>query len=43
MMCGHMTLTFLLKIKIGTHIHSFIFHDQQKSQDVSPSSTAADY
>ena len=34
-MCGHVTLTFLLKIKIGTHIHSFVFHDEQKSQDIS--------
>ena len=37
-------VTVLLKIKIATHIHSFVFHNEhQKNQDISPSSTAADY
>ena len=40
-MCGHVTV--LLKLETGTHIHSFVFHDEQKSQDISPSSTAAEY
>ena len=44
-MCCHVTLTVLLKIEIATHIHSFVFHNEQKTQDISPtrSSTEADY
>ena len=42
-MRSHVTLTLLLKIKIGTRIHSFIFLNEKQSQDISPSSTAADY
>ena len=42
-MCCHVTLTLLLKIEIAMHIHSFTFHNEQKNQDISPSSTAADY
>ena len=42
-MCCHVTLTVLLKIEIVMHIQSFIFHNEQKNQDISPSSTAADY
>ena len=43
LMCCHVTLTMLLKIDNATHIHSFVFHNEQKNQDISPSSTAADY
>ena len=43
LMRSHVTLTLLLKIKIGTRIHSFIFLNEKQSQDISPSSTAADY
>ena len=46
-MCWQVTLTVLLKIEIATRIHSFIFHNEQKNQDIgptpTPSSTAADY
>ena len=42
-MCCHVMLTVLLKIEIAKHIHSFIFHNKQKNQYISPSSTAADY
>ena len=42
-MCCQVTLTVLLKIEIAPHIHSFVFHNEQKNQDISPSSTAADY
>ena len=42
-MCCHVTLTVLLKIEIAVHIDSFVFHNEQKNQDISPSSTAADY
>ena len=40
-MCCHVTV--ILKIEIATHIHSVVFHNEQKNQDISPSSTAADY
>ena len=42
-MCGHVTWTLLLEIENGVHIHSFIFLNEQQSQDTSISSTAADY
>ena len=29
-MCCHVTLTLLLKIEIAMHIHSFVFHNEQK-------------
>ena len=43
LMYCHVTLTVLLKTEIATHIHSFVFHNEQKNQDIGPSSTAADY
>ena len=39
--CVAMWLTVLLKTEIAKHIHSFVFHNEQKNQDISPSS--ADY
>ena len=43
MMCCHVALTVLLKIEITMPIHSYVFHNEHKNQDISPSSTAADY
>ena len=32
-------LTELLKTETGTHIYSFVFHNEQKNLDISPSSS----
>ena len=42
-MCSNVTLTVLIKIEIYTHIHSLVFHNEPNNQDISPSSTEADY
>ena len=40
LMCCHVTVTK----NRNCHAHSpFVFHNEQKNQDISPSSTAADY